>query len=204
MRSARSKTVTRWPARLQLLGGGEPGRSRADDGDALAGPRCRRLRGDPAFGERALDDRRFGRLDRDRRVVDPEHARRLARRRTQASGELGEVVRRVQPVDRRAPAIAVDEIVPVGNQVAERAALMAERNAAVHAARRLILQRRVRGTAAGLRASRARARRPAATAASAAGFRESRSTLPMGDLRSARDVARGRPPASASRASARL
>ena len=91
-------------------------------------------------------------------VVDAEHARSLARRGAQASGEFGKVVRRVQPIDRRAPPIAIHEIVPVGNQVAERAALMTERNAAVHAARRLILQRRVARTAAGLHASRAAAR----------------------------------------------
>ena len=62
----------------------------------------------------------------------------LAGRGTQTSGELGEIVRRVQPLDRRLPAIAVDEIVPVGNQIPERAALVAERNAAVHAARALL------------------------------------------------------------------
>ena len=43
------------------------------------------------------------------------------------------------------PAVAVDEIVPVGDQVAERAALMAERDAAVHAARGLILAAPARG-----------------------------------------------------------
>src|SRR5436309_3508091 len=109
-------------------------------------PGTRRSRGsvDPPFAERALDDRRFRGLDGDRRVVDPEHARPLARRRTQPAGEFGEVVRRVQPIDCGAPAIAVHEIVPVGNQVAERTALMAERNPAIHTPRRLILQRRFR------------------------------------------------------------
>ena len=38
------------------------------------------------------------------------------------------------------PAAAVDEVVPVGDDVPERAALVAERDAAVHAARRLRLQ----------------------------------------------------------------
>ena len=36
--------------------------------------------------------------------------------------------------------VAVDEVVPVGDQVAERAALVAERDAAVHAARALLAQ----------------------------------------------------------------
>jgi hypothetical protein len=46
----------------------------------------------------------------------------------------------VQPLDRALPAIVIDEIVPVRNQVAQRAPLVAERYAAVHAARALLLQ----------------------------------------------------------------
>src|SRR5690606_674571 len=68
--------------------------------------------------------------------------RRLARRRTQPPGPFREIVGRMQPVDGRFPAIAVDEVVPVRNQVAERTALMAEGNAAVHAARALFARRR--------------------------------------------------------------
>src|SRR5204863_1537317 len=79
-------------------------------------------------------------LDGDRVVVDAEHAGALARRRAQAAGELREVVRRVQPLDGVAPVVAVYEVVPVGDDVAERAALVTERDAAVHAARRLLLE----------------------------------------------------------------
>jgi hypothetical protein len=46
----------------------------------------------------------------------------------------------VQLVDRLAPFVAVHEVVPVRDQVAERAALMAERHAAVHAPRALPAQ----------------------------------------------------------------
>src|SRR5439155_6619158 len=42
--------------------------------------------------------------------------------------------------DRLAPATAIDEVVPVGDDVPERAALVAERDAAIHAARALTLQ----------------------------------------------------------------
>ena len=129
---------------VQLIGGRQAGRARADDGDALAGAHVGRTRRDPAFVERALDDRDLDRLDRDRVVVDAEHARALARRRAEPAGELGKVVRRVQAVDRRVPPIAIDEIVPVGNQVAERAALVTERDAAVHAARGLAFEHRLR------------------------------------------------------------
>jgi hypothetical protein len=46
----------------------------------------------------------------------------------------------VQLCDRIGEAIAVDEVVPVGDQVAERTAVVAERDAAVHAAGALLAQ----------------------------------------------------------------
>ena len=76
----------------------------------------------------------------DRVAVDPQHARRFARGRAELAGELGKVVGRMQPLDRRPPLVAVDQVVPVGDQVAQRAALMAERDAAVHAPRALGLE----------------------------------------------------------------
>ncbi len=125
------------PGPGQLLGGGEAGRAGADDDDALAGLDGRDLRGDPALVPRPVDDLDLDLLDRHGVGVDAEHARRLARSRAQAAGELREVVRGVQPVDGVAPVVAVDEVVPVRDQVAERAAVVAERDAAVHAASRL-------------------------------------------------------------------
>ena len=95
MRSARSKTITSWPAR-ELLRGGEAGRPRADDGDPLAGPLRGRLGQDPALREGVIDDRHLDLLDGDRQVVDAEHARGLARRGAEPAGELREVVGGVQ------------------------------------------------------------------------------------------------------------
>src|SRR4029078_10576745 len=93
---------------------------------------------DPALVPRAIHDRDLDLLDRDGvALVDLEHARRLARWRAQPAGELGEVVRAVQLLDRLGPAVAVDEVVPVGDQVPERAAVVAERDAALHATRAL-------------------------------------------------------------------
>ena len=117
----------------ELLGGGQPRRARADDRDRLAGLPARHDRRDPALGPGAVDDLDLDLLDRDRVLVDAEHARRLARSGAQAAGELREVVRGVQPLDRLAPPVPVDEVVPVRDQVAERAAVVAERDAAVHA-----------------------------------------------------------------------
>ena len=124
----------------ELLRGGEAGGAGADDGDRLAGQAPGRLRLHPAVAERLVDDRDLDLLDRHGGLVDAEHARRLARRRAEPPRELGEVVRGVQALDRRAALAAPHEVVPLGDQVAERAALVAERDAAVHAATGLAAQ----------------------------------------------------------------
>src|SRR5260221_14127965 len=126
---------------VQLLCGGEARRAGADDRDRASRALARRLRDDPPLFPRAVDDRELDLLDRHRvPLVDLEHAGGLAGRRAEAAGELREVVRAMQLLDRLREALAVDEVVPVGNQVAQRAAVMAEGNAALHAARALLLQ----------------------------------------------------------------
>ena len=75
----------RVPGSVQLVGRREAGRTGPDDGDLLARAHGGRLRRDPAFVERPLDDRHLDPLDRHRIVVDAEHARAFARRRTEAS-----------------------------------------------------------------------------------------------------------------------
>ena len=131
------------PQLVQLVRHGQAGGPRADHGDSAVRAEVGRIGRDPALVEAARDDRQLDLLDRDRVVVDVEHAGRLAGRRADQPGELGEVVRGVELRERVAPVVAVDEVVPVGNQVPERAALVAERHAAVHAARALVAQRPV-------------------------------------------------------------
>ncbi len=111
-------------------------------GDALAGARGRNLRHDPALREAAVDDRVLDVLDRDRGVGDAEHAGAFARRGAGAARELREVVGLVQPVERVAPTALIDQVVPLRNQVVDRAAVvrLTERDAAVHAACALIAQ----------------------------------------------------------------
>ena len=84
----------------ELLRARQARRARADDRDALAGLALGRLRHDPALFPALVDDEVLDRLDADGIVVDVERARRLARRRADAAGELGEVVGRVQHVER--------------------------------------------------------------------------------------------------------
>ncbi|MDQ0814012.1 hypothetical protein QFZ63_005726 [Streptomyces sp. B3I7] len=118
----------------ELLGGGEARRSRADDGDGLAGQALGDLRRDVTGVPRLVDDGDLDVLDGHGRLVDAEDARRLARGRAEPPGELREVVGGVQPLGGGRPVLAVGEVVPLRDQVPQRAAVVAERDAAVHAA----------------------------------------------------------------------
>jgi hypothetical protein len=131
------------PELVELRRHREPGGPGADHRDRAVAAELGRLGGDPALLEAASDDGQLDLLDRDGVVVDVEHAGRLARRGADQPGEFGEVIGGVQLGERVAPAVAVDEVVPVRDQVPERAALVAERHAAVHAARALVAQRAV-------------------------------------------------------------
>ena len=132
------------PRPRELLCAGEPGGSGSDDRDGLAGLPRRGLGPDPPFLERLVDDRAFDRLDRHRIVVEIEGAGRLARRRADAPGDLGEIVGRVEIARGFLPVAQIDEIVPVGDLVVHRAAGVTIGDAAVHAARRLVPQFRLR------------------------------------------------------------
>jgi hypothetical protein len=116
------------------------GRAGADDGDRPARAARGWLGLHPALRPGALDDSQLDLLDRDGVVIDVQHARRLARSRADQPGELGEVVRRVQLLDGLLPVAAIDEVVPVRDQVAQRAALVAEGHATLHAAPALALE----------------------------------------------------------------
>ena len=123
------------PGAAQLLRRGHARRPGADDRHAAPALATRGHRDDPAGVPRVVDDRVLDLLDRHRvALADLQHAGGLARRRAQAAGELREVVGGVQLADGVLPAVAVDEVVPVGDQVAQRAAVVAEGHAAVHAA----------------------------------------------------------------------
>ena len=117
----------------------------ADDGDLLAGRDGGGLRFDDAVHPGLVGDGLLDALDRDAAagllLGDGQHAGGLARRRAQAAGELREVVGGVQAVAGRIPAAPPDEVVPLGDEVAERTARgsrVAERDSAVHAAAGLL------------------------------------------------------------------
>ncbi len=122
------------PRTGKLLRRRQPSRAGADHGHGLAGFVRWQLRRHPAFVPAPVDDGVLDGLDAHRRFIDAQGAGRLARRGTDAPGELGEVVGRVQHVERALPIALPHEVVEVGNDVVDRATVVAERNAAVHAA----------------------------------------------------------------------
>ncbi len=125
----------------QLLGAGHAGGAGADHGHALAGLVGRGPWLHPAVLEGLVDDGAFNALDADRVVVDVQGAGFLAGRRADAAGELREVVGGMQHLAGTLPLAAIHQVVPVGNQVIDRATLVAEGYAAIHAARTLGGQR---------------------------------------------------------------
>jgi len=122
----------------QFLSRRKTGWARPYDRNLTAGLVLWRLRNDPALVPSALDDRKFDLLNRYRVGVDRKHARRFARRRANSACELREVVGQVERIQGLTPLAPVDKVIPLWNEVAKRAAVMAERNAAIHAAGALV------------------------------------------------------------------
>ena len=120
----------------------------ADDRHLLAAAQRsedRRETATEAFLDRGARDGALDVLDGDRCISDVEHARRFARRRADATGHLGEVVRRVEHANGVGHAPAMNEVVELRDDVAERTALVTERDAAIHAARGLRAEVALRG-----------------------------------------------------------
>ena len=126
----------------ELLRAGEARRPRADNRDLLAGADSGQL-GLQALRDGAVGDRAFDRFDGDRVFVDVERAGGFARRRADAAGDFREVVGRVQVARGFVPVAVIDEVIPVGDLVvdratrragAQRAAALAIGYAAIHAA----------------------------------------------------------------------
>src|SRR5262249_46646413 len=119
----------------QLLRRRQARRPGTDDRNLLAGLLLGRLGRNPALGKGLVGDAAFDGLDRHRLVVDVERAGGLTWRRTDAAGNLGKIVGRMQIARRRPPLLAVDQIVPVRDLIVYGTAVVTVGNAAVHAAR---------------------------------------------------------------------
>ena len=124
----------------QLLRARQSRRAGAHDGNPLARASRRGLRGNPALVPSTVDDLAFDRLDRHRIVLDVQSTRRLAGGGADAAGEFREIVGGLQVIQRLAPLVAINQGVEIRDLVVHRAALVTERNPAIHAARGLLLQ----------------------------------------------------------------
>src|SRR5208282_5170994 len=107
---------------VELGSGSEAGRTGADHRHLLTGALGGRLGDDPALLETLVDDGALDALDGHWRLIDAENTRPFTGSRADPAGKLREVVRLVQPVERFLPQVAVNEVVPLGNQVVDRAA----------------------------------------------------------------------------------
>ena len=123
----------------ELLCRSESGGTRSDDGHPPARGDGRGLGFDDSVHPGLVGDGLLDALDRDAAarllLADGQHTRGLTRRRAQPSGELREVVGRVQAVARRVPSAAPHQVIPFRDQIAQRAARgsgVAERDSAVH------------------------------------------------------------------------
>src|SRR5260370_6220179 len=124
----------------QLLGRCQSCGARTNDGHLFPSANLRRSGTDPAFDKPVLNDIFFDLLDRNRRLVNPQHTRRFARRGTNPPGEFRKIVSRVQLANRLFPTPVIDQIVPIRNQVVDGTSRLTEGHAAVHAARALSSQ----------------------------------------------------------------
>ena len=124
----------------ELLSGRETRGTRSNDGDCLFGQPLRNVRRQATVGHGVIDDRHLNLFDGHSGLVNAEHAGGLTRCRTNSTGELGEVVSGVETLDGALEIVSPDKVVPLGNEVSQRTALMAEGNATIHAPARLTRQ----------------------------------------------------------------
>ena len=127
----------------QLLCRGQAGRPGANHGNFLSALMTRRLRCNPAVLACLVDDGALDGLDANRVLLDVQRTGSLAGCRADAAGEFGKIIGRMQYVDGFLPLSAIDQIVPVGDDIVDWTTVVAKRNPAIHAARTLHLGLRV-------------------------------------------------------------
>ena len=125
------------PFSVELLRGSQSGRSRADNSHFFSGAVLGRTGFYHPFQKRDFRNRRFVFTNGNGRFVQGQHARFFARRGTNPSGEIGEIVGFVQNFHPFFPFSLVNHILPLGHTVAQRTRPVTKRYPAVHTPRRL-------------------------------------------------------------------
>ena len=124
----------------ELLCNSKTSRTTANHCNTLAGLDGWNLRNNPSFTEGVINDLNFDLLNRNRVLVHTENTCRFTWSWTQTTSELREIVRGMQTLDCLLPMSAIHQVIPIRNEVAKWAAVIAERNTAVHATARLMIQ----------------------------------------------------------------
>ena len=124
----------------QLLSRSEASGAGANDCDAFFRFVWRYLRLYPTHLPALVNNRAFNRFDSDWLIGQIQRTGRLTRGRTNSAGEFGKVIRAMEDFDGFAPVALVNQIVPVRNDVVDRASVMAIRDTTIHATRPLFLE----------------------------------------------------------------
>src|SRR5699024_8726533 len=122
----------------ELLCSGKTSGARADDSHAHPGIQTWFNRCGPAFGKSAFHNGKFHVFNGYSVIVDAQYAGAFARGGAQAAGKFGEIIRGVQAVIGFAPAVMAHQGIPLRNDIAQGAALVAKRHAEVHASASLL------------------------------------------------------------------
>jgi hypothetical protein len=123
----------------ELLGGGQTSRPRTDNGNTLPCFHAWTNGLDPPLFPGAFNNLVLNALNGNGIGIDAKNARALTGGGAESTGKFWEVVGGMKPLDGIGPVTLVDHVIPFRDEVAKRAAFMAEGDAAVHAARPLIL-----------------------------------------------------------------
>mmetsp|Transcript_7761 Transcript_7761/g.16106 ORF Transcript_7761/g.16106 Transcript_7761/m.16106 type:complete len:336 (-) Transcript_7761:268-1275(-) len=126
---------------VQLVGTGQSGRTRSNDGNRHAGSFLGNTRGNLSVSEGSVYDRIFNVFDGHGVVDESGHAGSLAGCGAHSSCEFWEVICAVQALNGLVPVVLEDQVVPFWNQVVDRASGvgLAEGCSAIHTTGRLNL-----------------------------------------------------------------
>ena len=124
----------------ELLCNCQPCWTRSNNCNTLTSFHTGHLRNNPTLVPCAINDFDFNLLNSHWVGVNANDTCRFARGGAQSTSEFREVVRGMQTFNRIFPVIAIDKIVPVGNQVAKRAAVITEWNTTIHTATCLTIE----------------------------------------------------------------
>src|SRR5271163_1047138 len=117
---------------VELLRRRQTGRSGADHSDVSSAAQLGRLRNNRALTKRMFNDAVLNQLDRNRGLIDSQNTGSFTGRGTDPPRKLRKIVGAMQNAQGIAPAVLINQVVPLWYDVVQRAASVAKRYAAIH------------------------------------------------------------------------